>query len=84
MSSPIDPDPTSSPPRVHPTSGAPTTYIEAAVILSLITFEDREHRDEVKAAVMADGRMGALMGPEGPPFDPSRMVGGGFEVLIEG
>lgn len=53
------------------------------IVLATLTFDSREHRDEVQAKVMEDPRVGELM-PEGPPFDPSRMAHGGFELLVEG
>lgn len=52
-------------------------------ILAWITFESREHRDEVQARFSKDDRVAEIMA-EGPPFDPSRMAHGGFELLVEG
>lgn len=53
------------------------------LVLATLTFESREHRDEVQAEVMQDPKVGEIMGA-GAPFDPSRMAHGGFEVLVEG
>lgn len=53
------------------------------VILAVAEFESREHRDEVEAEVMQDERVGKIMA-EDPPFDPSRMAGGGFELIVQG
>lgn len=53
------------------------------VVLATLTFESREHRDEVEDSVSEDERVGEIMS-EGPPFDPSRMATGGFELLVEG
>lgn len=53
------------------------------VILAVTEFESRAHRDEVEAQVMDDPRVGEIMAA-GPPFDPSRIAGGGFELLVEG
>ena len=56
---------------------------EEALLLATLRFTSREHRDEVEAKVMADSRVGEIMS-EGLPFDPSRISGGGFELLVEG
>ncbi len=56
---------------------------DETVILAVTEFESREDRDEVEAKVMQDERVGEIMA-DGPPFDPSRIAGGGFELLVEG
>lgn len=56
---------------------------DETVVFAWITYESREHRDEVNAKVMADERMKALMDPAGDIADYKRMVYGGFEVLVE-
>jgi uncharacterized protein YbaA (DUF1428 family) len=49
------------------------------VFFSWITYDSRQHRDEVNKKVMADPRLtGAEM-----PFDGQRMIYGGFEVFVE-
>jgi uncharacterized protein YbaA (DUF1428 family) len=53
------------------------------VIFAWITYESREHRDEVNAKVMKDERMNALMDPAGEIADYQRMVHGGFEVIVD-
>jgi uncharacterized protein YbaA (DUF1428 family) len=53
------------------------------VIFAWITYESREHRDEVNAKVMGDDRMKALMDPAGEIADYKRMIYGGFEVLVD-
>jgi uncharacterized protein YbaA (DUF1428 family) len=53
------------------------------VIFSWITFESREHRDRVNAAVMKDPRLADDMKPEAMPFDGKRMIYGGFEVAVD-
>ncbi|MGJ8698112.1 MAG: DUF1428 domain-containing protein [Verrucomicrobiaceae bacterium] len=50
------------------------------VVLSWITFNSREHRDEVNAKAMADERL-AKMCENDPPFDMKRMAYGGFRLL---
>ncbi|MFN2399471.1 MAG: DUF1428 domain-containing protein [Gemmatimonadaceae bacterium] len=52
------------------------------VIFSWIVFKSRAHRDRVNAKVMKDPRM-ADMDPNAMPFDPKRMVYGGFKVLVD-
>lgn len=56
---------------------------DETVILAVAEFETRAQRDEVEAEVMQDERVGEIMA-EGAPFDPSRIIGGGFELLVEG
>lgn len=42
----------------------------------------RGHREQVEARFSKDERVGEIMA-EGPPFDPSRIASGGFELLVE-
>ena len=56
---------------------------DETVVFAWITYESREHRDEVNAKVMDDGRMKALMDPAGEITDYKRMIYGGFEVLVD-
>ncbi len=51
------------------------------LFFSFIVFKSRAHRDRVNAKVMKDPRM--AMGDEPMPFDPKRMLYGGFEVLVD-
>lgn len=53
------------------------------VVFAWITYESREHRDQVNARVMNDDRMKALMDPAETIADYKRMVYGGFEVIVE-
>ena len=53
------------------------------VIFAWISYESRQHRDEVNAKVMDDERMKALMDPAGDIADHKRMVYGGFEILVD-
>lgn len=48
------------------------------VVVAVITYRSREHRDEVNAKAMKDPRM-AGMDPKTMPFDPKRMFWGGFK-----
>jgi len=55
---------------------------EETVIFSWITYESREHRDRVNAAVMNDPRIKEFCGTGSEPFDMKRMVYGGFKNLV--
>lgn len=52
------------------------------VVFSWIVFKSRAHRDRVNAKVMKDPRMGNV-DPAAMPFSVSRMLYGGFTVLID-
>ncbi len=51
------------------------------VIFSWIVYKSRAHRDRVNAKVMKDPRM--QMAPKAMPFDPSRMLYGGFSAIVD-
>lgn len=53
------------------------------VVFSWIVFKSKAHRNLVNARVMKDPRM-ASMGAKAMPFDPKRMLYGGFQTLVEG
>jgi uncharacterized protein YbaA (DUF1428 family) len=53
------------------------------VIFAWISFESREHRDDVNAKVMADERMNAMMDPSDDVADFKRMIYGGFDVIVD-
>lgn len=53
-----------------------------AVVFAYIVFKSRAHRDRVNAKVMKDPRLGSMMKGK-PPFDPKRMVYGGFKVFVD-
>jgi len=54
---------------------------DETVVFSWIVYKSREHRDEVNAKVMADLRMKA--GAADMPFDPKRLIFGGFKTWLE-
>ena len=54
---------------------------DEVVVLSWITFESREKRDEINARVMADPRIKADM--QNMPVDGRRMIFGGFRPIVE-
>ena len=51
------------------------------VVFSWITYKSRAHRNSVNSKVMKDSRM-KNMDPKSIPFDPNRMVYGGFKILV--
>lgn len=54
---------------------------DETVVFSWITYESREHRDEVNKKVMADERLKDDM--NNMPFDGKRMIYGGFRSIVE-
>jgi uncharacterized protein YbaA (DUF1428 family) len=52
---------------------------DEVVIFSWITYQSRQHRDEVNAKVMADPRLKM----DDAPFDGKRMIFGGFRPLVQ-
>lgn len=54
---------------------------DETVVVAVIAFESRAHRDEVTEAVMDDPDYQALFGDE-MPFDPSRMSTGSFSAIV--
>jgi uncharacterized protein YbaA (DUF1428 family) len=53
------------------------------VVFSFIVYRSRAHRDRVNAKAMKDPRLLGMMDPKKMPFDPKRMIWGGFKVLVE-
>jgi uncharacterized protein YbaA (DUF1428 family) len=54
------------------------------VVFAWITYKSRAHRDKINAKVMADPRLKSSMGDmKSMPFDPKRMIYGGFESLVK-
>ena len=53
------------------------------VVFSWIVFKSRAHRDRVNAMVMKDPRLKALDPKMIMPFDPKRMVVGGFKTIVD-
>jgi uncharacterized protein YbaA (DUF1428 family) len=52
------------------------------VVFSWISYKSRKHRDRVNAKVMKDPRIAKMMADKSPPFDPKRMIYGGFTTLV--
>jgi uncharacterized protein YbaA (DUF1428 family) len=51
-------------------------------VFAYVEYKSRAHRDKVNAAVMKDPRLAAMCDPKNMPFDPNRMVYGGFKVIV--
>jgi uncharacterized protein YbaA (DUF1428 family) len=52
------------------------------VVFSWISYKSRKQRDRVNAKVMKDPRIAEMMKDKTPPFDPKRMIYGGFTTLV--
>jgi uncharacterized protein YbaA (DUF1428 family) len=55
---------------------------EETVVFAWISYESREHRDDVNAKVLADPRLQSMMEPGAMPFDCARMAYGGFRTIV--
>ena len=53
------------------------------VVFAYVLFKSRRHRDRVNAKVMKDPRLAGMGDMKSLPFDPKRMVYGGFTVLVD-
>ena len=53
------------------------------VVFSWIVFRSRAHRDRVNAKVMEDPRLEGMMDRKAMPFDPKRLIYGGFKVVVD-
>ncbi len=51
------------------------------VVFSYVAYSSRAHRDRVNKKVMADPRIAAMCGDK-MPFDPKRMMWGGFKSIV--
>jgi uncharacterized protein YbaA (DUF1428 family) len=56
---------------------------DETVVFSWIVFKSRAQRDKINAKVMKDPRLAAMMDPKSMPFDPKRMVYGGFKSIVD-
>lgn len=52
------------------------------VVFSWIAYRSRKDRDRVMAKVMNDKRIVKSMNMKKPPFDPKRMIFGGFKTIV--
>lgn len=53
------------------------------LIFAFIVYKSRAHRDRVNARVMKDPRIARQMGTAEMPFDPKRMLYGGFQAIVD-
>jgi uncharacterized protein YbaA (DUF1428 family) len=53
------------------------------VVFSWIVYRSKAHRNAVNKKVMKDPRMNTMMKDQAMPFDPDRMMYGGFKVVVE-
>jgi uncharacterized protein YbaA (DUF1428 family) len=51
------------------------------VVFSYIVYKSKAHRDRVNEKIMKDPRIAAMCDPKNMPFNPKRMLYGGFKVL---
>jgi uncharacterized protein YbaA (DUF1428 family) len=68
--------------------GVPFTKLIASkrsetVVFAYIRYKSRAHRDRVVAKVMKDPRIHESCDPKNMPFDPKRMIWGGFKAIVE-
>jgi len=54
-----------------------------AVVFSWITYKSRAQRDRINKKVMEDPRFVEMMESGDEPFDPARMIYGGFKTVVE-
>lgn len=52
------------------------------VVFSYVVYKSRVHRDKVNAKIMNDPRIAAMCDSKKMPFDPQRMLYGGFKVVV--
>jgi uncharacterized protein YbaA (DUF1428 family) len=52
------------------------------VLFSFIIYKSRAHRDSVNKKVMSDPRLAEACDPKNMPFDPKRMLVGGFSAIV--
>ena len=52
------------------------------VVFSWIMYGSRKARDRIDAKVMKDPRLADMMNAKDMPFDPKRMIFGGFKKLV--
>jgi uncharacterized protein YbaA (DUF1428 family) len=53
------------------------------VVFSWIVYKSRAQRDRINNKVMKDPRMVKMMNSEKEPFDPKRMIYGGFKTIVD-
>ena len=53
------------------------------VVFAYIIYKSRAQRDRVNAKVMQDPRIASMCDPKNMPFNPARMLYGGFKTLVK-
>lgn len=53
------------------------------VVFAYVVFKSRAHRDRVNAKVMKEPRLTSMCDEKTMPFDATRMVYGGFKVMVD-
>jgi uncharacterized protein YbaA (DUF1428 family) len=53
------------------------------VVLAWIVYKTKAERNRVNAKVMKDPRLNKMMDPKKMPFEPKRMVFGGFKLMVD-
>jgi uncharacterized protein YbaA (DUF1428 family) len=53
------------------------------IVFAYIVYKSRAHRDSVNAKVMKDPRIAGMCDEKNMPFDPKRMLFGGFKTIVE-
>jgi len=52
------------------------------ILFAYILYKSRAHRDNVCKKIMKDPRIGEMCDPNNMPFNPNRMLYGGFKVMV--
>jgi len=70
--------------------GATATFPKAlnvgddhTVVFSWIVYASKTERNRILKRVMADPRLAKMMDPKQSPFDPAKMLYGGFSVIVD-
>jgi uncharacterized protein YbaA (DUF1428 family) len=58
------------------------TKADETVVLAYIVYKSRAHRDKVNAKVMKDPRIAGMCDEKNMPFNPKRMLYGGFTTIV--
>jgi uncharacterized protein YbaA (DUF1428 family) len=53
------------------------------IVFAYVVYKSRAHRDSVNAKVMKDPRLAGMCDEKNMPFDPKRMLFGGFKTIVE-
>jgi len=70
--------------------GMSTTFPKAmklksdhTLVFSWIVYASKAERNRILKLVMADKRLEKMMDPKKSPFDPAKMLYGGFQVIVD-